>query len=345
MKDLYKLTYISLALVILVGTAIAFSKTPGTQPAAAAQNQDQAKWKAREEEKKKHFPTAEFDEAELTDPLKREQRKQKQKRKNGLGLVSLNPEPSMGGGLFLPQNQFDFPGLPVEQSPVIVIGDVLKSEAHLSEDKRGVYSEFTIRLVEVIKADASLPASEMIVERLGGYVRYPNGRTLLYRFGTGGMPRLEARYLFFLKPTPELDYSILTAYEFGDKGVVALDPSAQFEKYDGYASDALRRLVVEAVRKSGKHQGPFMRAVRSLSREIRVKNCLHDRPHDKTEWHRDNHHYERPGPRTSCRLIIRIADVQSAKLHLPANQQNNHDNKHNVEARRNKRDKRNQAED
>jgi hypothetical protein len=135
----------------------------------------------------------------------------------------------------------------VEQSPVIVIGDVLRSEAHLSEDKTNVYSEFTIRLVDVIKADASLHASEMIVERLGGYVRYPDGRKLLYRVGTGGMPRLGARYLFFLKPTPELDYSILTAYEFGDKGVIALDPSAQFEKYDGYAPDALRSLVIEAV--------------------------------------------------------------------------------------------------
>jgi len=128
----------------------------------------------------------------------------------------------------------------------------LQFEAHLSEDKMGVYSEFTIRLVEVIKADSSLPASEMTIERLGGYVRYPNGRKLLYRVGTGGMPRVGARYLFFLKPTPELDYSILTAYEFGDKGVVALDPSAQFEKYDGYATDALRSLVVEAVTKAAK---------------------------------------------------------------------------------------------
>ena len=253
MKDTYKLTYILLAMVMVVGTGMAFSETTSTLPTAPSQNQqDQAKWKAREEEKKKHFPIAEFNEEEPTDPLKRAQRKQKRKRKNGLGLVSLNPEPDMGGGLLVPHNQFDFPGLPVKQSPVIVIGDVLRSEAHLSEDKLGVYSEFTIHLVEVIKAESSLPAFEMIVERLGGYVRYPDGRKLLYRVGTGGMPRVGARYLFFLKPTPELDYSILTAYEFGDKGIIALDPSAQFEKYEGYAPDALRILAVEAVNKSAK---------------------------------------------------------------------------------------------
>jgi hypothetical protein len=158
----------------------------------------------------------------------------------------------MGGGLIVPHNQFDFPGLPVEHCPVIVIGDVLRSEAHLSEDKLGVYSEFTIRLVEVIKAESSLPSSEMVVERPGGYVRYPDGRKLLYRVGMGGMPRVGARYLFFLKPTPELDYSILTAYEFGDKGILALDPSPQFEKYEKYAPTTVRNLVIEAVNKFAK---------------------------------------------------------------------------------------------
>lgn len=250
MKEFHRFTYVLLAFIVMIGTALAFSGNTRTSLQSPPQNQEQ--WKAREEEKKKHFPTAEFNEAAPTDPLKRAQRQQKQRRKNGLGLVSLNPEPGMGGGAFLPQNQFDFPGIPVEQSPVIVIGDVLQSEAHLSEDKTNVYSEFTIRLVDVIKADSSLPASEMVVERLGGYVRYSDGRKLLYRVGTGGMPRVGARYLFFLKPTPELDYSILTAYEFGDKGIVALDPSGQFEQYDGYAAETLRSLVIEAVNKSRK---------------------------------------------------------------------------------------------
>ena len=149
----------------MAGSALAFSSSTGTSPQAPARNQqDHAQSKAREEEKKKHFPTAEFNEPEPTDPLKQAQRKQKQKRKNGLGLVSLNPEPDSGGGAFLPENQFDFPGLRVEKSSVIVIGDVLHSEAHLSEDKRGVYSEFTIRLVEVLKGDSFLPGSQMVVE-------------------------------------------------------------------------------------------------------------------------------------------------------------------------------------
>jgi hypothetical protein len=68
-KDTYKLTYILLALVMVVGTTLAFS---GTTLRGRAQNQqDQATWKAREEEKKKHFPTAEFNEVEPADPLTR----------------------------------------------------------------------------------------------------------------------------------------------------------------------------------------------------------------------------------------------------------------------------------
>lgn len=253
MKHTYKLTYMLLAVVMLVGTVIAFTRTNSTSvPAKVPIQQDQAKWKEREEQNKKRFPTADFNEAEPTDALERAQRKQKQKRKNGLGLVSLNPEPNSGGGVFLPHNQFDFPALPVEQSSVIVIGDVTKAEAHLSEDKTGVFSEFTIRLIDVLKAESSLSGSEMIVERLGGYVRYPDGRKLLYRVGTGGMPQVGARYLFFLKPSPELDYSILTAYEFGDKGVVPLDSSGQFEKYQGAAPNTLRSLVVEALNKADK---------------------------------------------------------------------------------------------
>jgi len=64
-KDTYKLTHTLLAMVFVGGTGITFSGPTKTPPPTPSQNQqDQAKWKAREEEKKKHFPTAEFNEAE-----------------------------------------------------------------------------------------------------------------------------------------------------------------------------------------------------------------------------------------------------------------------------------------
>jgi hypothetical protein len=253
MKNTYKLSYVLLATIMVVGTVFAFSRNNQTPSKKITQPQpDQAKWKLREEENKKDFPVADFNEPEPAEPLKRELRRQKKLRKNKLGLVSLNPGPNRGGGLFLPHNQFNFPALPVKESSVIVIADVLHSEAHLSEDKTSVFSEFTIRLTDVLKADSSLQSTEMVVERLGGYVRYPDGRKLLYRVGTGSMPRVGARYLFFLKPSPELDYSILTAYEFGQKGVIPLDSSGQFQQYEGYDPAVLRTLIIETINKSGK---------------------------------------------------------------------------------------------
>jgi hypothetical protein len=44
----------------------------------------------------------------------------------------------------------------------------------------------------------------------------------------------------------------LTAYEFGEKGVIPLDSSGQFEQYEGYDSTVLRTLVIETINKLGK---------------------------------------------------------------------------------------------
>lgn len=214
--------------------------------------EDQARLKLRDEEKKKDFPVAEFNEAEPTEPSRRSQLKQKQLRTNKLGLVNLNPKPNIGGGALLPKDNFDFPALPVRESSVIVVADVLQSEAHLSEDKTGVFSEFTIRLIDVLKEETSLQSSVMVINRLGGHVRYPDGRVLLYRVGTGSMPRVGARYVFFLKPSQDLDYSILTAYELAEKGILPLDSSGQFQQYEGNDSTAFCALIVEEIKKAAK---------------------------------------------------------------------------------------------
>jgi hypothetical protein len=135
----------------------------------------------------------------------------------------------------------------VTQSAVFVIGQVLDGEAHLSEDKTNVFSEFTVRVSNVFKSDVSLPGTDIVVERLGGYVKYPDGRKLLYRVGTGKMPRVGARYLFFLKASPQLDLSILTAYELGPDGVIPLDPSAQFEAFKGKDEAAILAALNKAM--------------------------------------------------------------------------------------------------
>jgi hypothetical protein len=230
MQNAYKFTYLLLAVVIVAGTVEL--STRKALPQGTSQSDNRAKWKEREEEAKRNFPTADFNEPDPVEPERRTAHKAKQKRHNGLGLVSRNPDPDSGGGAFIPEGQFDFPALPVATSDIIVVGQVLAATAHLSEDKTNVYSEFTIRIASVLKGNVS-PGSEIVVERLGGYVLYPGGRKLLYRVGTAAMPRVGGKYVFFLSASTQ-DLSIITAYEFRDGKVLPLDFSEQFDQYRGF---------------------------------------------------------------------------------------------------------------
>lgn len=231
MQNIYKLTYVILGLIIVTGTVSLSERT--TRQLAAVQNNAQEKAKQKEEESKKHFPVADFNEPDPLDSSKRAAHKEKQKRHNGLGLVNKNPAADTGGGVFLPHGQFDFPALPVAQSDVVVLGEVVAASAHMSEDKTNVYSEFTVRVSALFKGAASINHSTIVVERIGGFVRYPNGRKLLYRWGTALMPRVGGKFVFFLKNTPKEDLSILTAYEFKEGKICPLDWSGQFESYRG----------------------------------------------------------------------------------------------------------------
>jgi len=248
MLTIHKVSYAGLAVLLTASTiSILAHKDRTSAGAAIAQTERQSKLSKDEEEARRHFPIADFNEEEPSETKKRQAFKDKQKRHDGLGLVARNPSDNMSGAVFIPEGQFDFPALPVAQSAVIVIGQVLDGEAHLSEDKTNVFSEFTVRVSNVFKSDVSLSGTDIVVERLGGYVGYPNGRKLLYRVGTGKMPRVGGRYLLFLKASPQLDLSILTAYELGPNGVIPLDPSAQFEDFRGKDEAAILAALEKAI--------------------------------------------------------------------------------------------------
>jgi hypothetical protein len=109
----------------------------------------------------------------------------------------------------------DFPALPVAQSEYIVLGKVTAAEAHLSENKKNVYSEFKVSVENVLKTASSsiIAGTEITVDRIGGVVKYPNGRSVLYRLADTNMPAIGERYLLFLTSNNQQDISILTAYE------------------------------------------------------------------------------------------------------------------------------------
>jgi hypothetical protein len=105
----------------------------------------------RLQEAKQHFPTAEYDEPDLSDSARNAAKKAKQKRHNNFIMVAKDPQPWQTESVFIPEGNFDFPALPVSTTQLIVVGRVGEASAHLSEHKMNVYSEFVIAVKSVLK--------------------------------------------------------------------------------------------------------------------------------------------------------------------------------------------------
>lgn len=195
----------------------------------------------RGQEKKNSFPVADYDEPDSNDAQKDRLRKDKQKRHNNFKIVTSKPPEWQSERVFVGEATMNFPALPVAESSYILLGRVTKAEAHLSENKKNVYSEFTVLVEKMFKTanNSLIEGNEIAVDRVGGYVRYPNGRTLLYRVASTNMPAVNERYLFFLDSKNNQDLLILTAYALNSDGVSPLDDSPQFEQFRGLTQDTL----------------------------------------------------------------------------------------------------------
>ena len=188
-----------------------------------------------EQQKKEKFPVADYEEPELPDRNKNQARKEKKLRHNNFSIVARNPPDWQAQRLFIDEGLALTPALPVAKSGYIVMGEVKTAEAHVSENKENVYSEFTVLVSKVFKTANSsiIQGSEITVDRVGGFVRYPNGRTVLYNVSGKNMPAVGERYVFFLTSPNNQDLMILTGYQLGPNGLTPLDESPQFEQFRG----------------------------------------------------------------------------------------------------------------
>lgn len=149
--------------------------------------------------------------------------------------------------------------LPASQSTAIVIGEVVKTSAFTSEDKSRAYSEFVVRVEELLKNDNDEPirVGELVTtERLGGRIKLAEGQISTYIVAGQGAPDIGKRYVFFLGYNPredglrsprEMSRHILTAYEFRQGKVFQLDsPGHEHEGKEvaGFLNE-VRRAVVD----------------------------------------------------------------------------------------------------
>lgn len=129
----------------------------------------------------------------------------------------------------------DLSALPFPQSDVVLIGGVMDAKAHLSNDRTGIYSEFSVQVEQVFKnatGDAVNPGNTVFLERFGGAVRFSSGVVLKYETKGQGMPGIGQQCLFFLKRINETNYKLITGYHLDGQVVSPLD-GAEVEEGSG----------------------------------------------------------------------------------------------------------------
>lgn len=133
------------------------------------------------------------------------------------------------------------PAFPAPQSDLVLIGTITNSQAFLSANKSSVYSEFSLRIENILKSAAgrNLASGDTItVERVGGGVRFSSG--LIQKRGVFGLglPQNKGRYALFLKKNSnDDDFSIITGYRLENGKVLPLDGATDFNApvYKNYA--------------------------------------------------------------------------------------------------------------
>ncbi|MCM3873012.1 MAG: hypothetical protein ND895_20205 [Pyrinomonadaceae bacterium] len=210
MKNFHEVTY-SLAVILVLPLTFLVAKTRSNGVfIATAQTQTAMQ---RYLEAQRTFPIVDYDEAEPSDPVKRAAAREKQIRRNTRREVMITPHPQDAEISLQEEGGDDLAALPSEKSDLIMVGSVVSAAAHLSGNKMNVVSEFAVLVEKVHKSfapTAPSAGSSVTVERFGGYVRYPNGQTVLYRWAGTSMPKVGGRYIFFLQSIPQSDdYTIL----------------------------------------------------------------------------------------------------------------------------------------
>jgi hypothetical protein len=174
------------------------------------------------------FPIVDFDSPEPTDIDKREKRRKKSKKYDKAIMEIDERADNISNfakwGASSP--------LPIDKSVAVVIGQIMGRAAYLSSDKTNVYSEFTVRIDEVLMNNSQVPltaGSSVAVERDGGRVRFPSGHITTSSIPGQGMPLLGKRYVLFLTHDFPIqgkqgqDLYIQTGYELRAGKVFPLD--------------------------------------------------------------------------------------------------------------------------
>lgn len=197
------------------------------------------------------FPIADADSKEPSDAAARNERLAKSRKFNNRFSIPVSESSSQISVLV--DWDVGLPALPVKRSSAVVIGEIIKAEAFLSEDKTTIYSEFKFKTEAVLKPDQILTLAEgrvISAAREGGRLRFPSGKVVVSWVNHQNMPRVGGKYVLFLThdllqggEDPENLY-ILTGYELFNGQVTPLDdtlPGHPISQYKGKNESVLLR--------------------------------------------------------------------------------------------------------
>lgn len=178
---------------------------------------------AQERDDESYGPLVDYAGPEPANPQERAKRQNKSRRYNGRHLkedyrVEDSTLISEGGRI---------PAIPLAFSHVVLMGEVTDAQAYMAEDKKGVYSEFTILVDDVLRGESQSPLAHgdtVVTEREGGRVRFESGHVVRYSVDRQSMPRKGRRYVLFLRRNDQAEnLYIVTGYELRGGKVLPLD--------------------------------------------------------------------------------------------------------------------------
>jgi hypothetical protein len=162
------------------------------------------------------------------------------------------------------------PLIPLNESAVAFVGEVLRIQPYLSEDLTHIYTETTFRVEEIFKQpkDFMLSSDEIIItDQIGGAIKIASGRIVRddTRYGFMGRPYVGGHYVVFVKMTHKgEDLTVIRAYELRDGKVFKLTE-------DGTAgSEVLSEKPNQPDFLS--KEDTFLKAVRSRARKAQEKD-------------------------------------------------------------------------
>lgn len=200
------------------------------------------------------YGIADYDAAESLEASVLERRKRVSRRYDNEGWVIHNPQDRFGK-IGRHTESIPPPLIPTEESDVIAVGKVTVVTAHLSNDKSGVYSEFTVKISEVLKNGLSNDLERggtITIDRAGGVLRYPSGNTVLYLDSAKGLPEAGREYALFLRADKKSDnFEIITLHELQDARTVPLDSGRKADDIRRMGRDNFIRAVRDKLSRPG----------------------------------------------------------------------------------------------